>query len=93
MIPALGIEKMLDRACRRRPSISVAPGVKTQDLDNLFGALDRAIPGLGKVVQAERQCRRRRRHQLDRSGGNAGRQEGALLSRCDSSMAQCFSGR
>ena len=29
----------------------VAPGVKTQDLNNLFGALDRAIPGLGKVVK------------------------------------------
>ena len=29
----------------------VAPGVKSQDLNNLFGALDRAIPGLGKVVK------------------------------------------
>ena len=29
----------------------VAPGVKTQDLNNLFGALDRAIPGLGKAVK------------------------------------------
>ena len=31
--------------------ISVAPGVKTKDLNNLFGALDRAIPGLGKAVK------------------------------------------
>jgi hypothetical protein len=29
----------------------VAPGVKTKDLNNLFSALDRAIPGLGKAVQ------------------------------------------
>ena len=29
----------------------VAPGVKTQDLNNLFGALDKAIPGLGKVIK------------------------------------------
>ena len=29
----------------------VAPGVKTQDLNNLFGALDKAIPGLGKMVK------------------------------------------
>ena len=28
-----------------------APGVKTQDLNNLFGALDKAIPGLGKIVK------------------------------------------
>jgi hypothetical protein len=29
----------------------VAPGVKSQDLTKLFGALDRAIPGLGKAVR------------------------------------------
>jgi hypothetical protein len=29
----------------------VAPGVKTADVNNLFSALDRAIPGLGKVVK------------------------------------------
>ena len=29
----------------------VAPGVHTQDINNLMGALDRAIPGLGKVVR------------------------------------------
>ena len=29
----------------------VAPGVKTQDVNNLFGALDKAIPGLGKMVK------------------------------------------
>ncbi|HEX7566719.1 MAG TPA: DUF2125 domain-containing protein, partial [Bradyrhizobium sp.] len=29
----------------------LAPGVKSQDVSNLLGALDRAIPGLGKVVK------------------------------------------
>jgi hypothetical protein len=28
----------------------VAPGVKTQDIKNLMGALNRAVPGLGNVV-------------------------------------------
>jgi hypothetical protein len=29
----------------------VAPGVKTQDVTNLLGALNRAIPGLGNAVK------------------------------------------
>jgi hypothetical protein len=51
VIPALGIEKMLDQGVPQATLDRVAPGVKTQDLNNLFGALDRAIPGLGKVVK------------------------------------------
>jgi hypothetical protein len=51
IIPALGIEKMLDEGVPQATLDRVAPGVKTQDLNNLFGALDRAIPGLGKVVK------------------------------------------
>jgi len=51
IIPALGIEKMLDDGVPQATLDKVAPGVKTQDLNNLFGALDRAIPGLGKVVK------------------------------------------
>jgi hypothetical protein len=51
VIPALGIEKMLDEGVPQTTLDRVAPGVKTQDLNNLFGALDRAIPGLGKVVK------------------------------------------
>jgi len=51
VIPALGIEKMLDEGVPQATLDRVAPGVKTQDLNNLFGALDRAIPGLGKVVK------------------------------------------
>jgi hypothetical protein len=51
VIPALGIEKMLDEGVPQATLDRVAPGVKTRDLNNLFGALDRAIPGLGKVVK------------------------------------------
>jgi hypothetical protein len=50
-IPALGIEKMLDEGVPQATLDRVAPGVKTQDVNNLLGALDRAIPGLGKVVK------------------------------------------
>ncbi|MFL6813767.1 MAG: DUF2125 domain-containing protein [Bradyrhizobium sp.] len=51
VIPALGIEKMLDEGVPQATLDRVAPGVKTQDINNLLGALDRAIPGLGKVVK------------------------------------------
>jgi len=51
VIPALGIEKMLEEGVPQATLDRVAPGVKSQDLNNLFGALDRAIPGLGKAVK------------------------------------------
>jgi hypothetical protein len=51
IIPALGLEKMLDDGVPQATLDRVAPGVKTQDVTNLLGALDRAIPGLGKAVK------------------------------------------
>jgi hypothetical protein len=51
VIPALGIEKMLEEGVPQATLDRVAPGVKSQDVNNLFGALDRAIPGLGKMVR------------------------------------------
>ena len=51
VIPALGIDKMLEQGVPQATLDRVAPGVKTKDLNNLFSALDRAIPGLGKVVK------------------------------------------
>jgi hypothetical protein len=51
VIPALGIDKMLEEGVPQATLDRVAPGVKTQDLNNLFGALDRAIPGLGNMVK------------------------------------------
>jgi hypothetical protein len=51
VIPMLGLEKMLDDGVPQATLDRVAPGVKTKDMSNLMGALDRAIPGLGKVVK------------------------------------------
>ena len=51
VIPALGIEKMLDEGVPQATLDRLAPGVKTGDVSNLLGALDRAIPGLGKAVK------------------------------------------
>jgi hypothetical protein len=51
VIPALGIEKMLDEGVPQATLDRVAPGVKTRDVSNLLGALDRAIPGLGNAVK------------------------------------------
>jgi len=51
VIPALGIEKMLDDGVPQATLDRVAPGVKSQDVTNLFSALDKAIPGLGKAVK------------------------------------------
>ncbi|MBE7608023.1 DUF2125 domain-containing protein, partial [Salmonella enterica subsp. enterica serovar 4:-:1,2] len=51
VIPALGIAKMLEEGVPQATLDRVAPGVKSQDLNNLFGALDRAVPGLGKVIK------------------------------------------
>lgn len=51
IVPALGIDKLLEQGVPQATLDRVAPGVKTQDLNNLFGALDKAIPGLGKIVK------------------------------------------
>jgi hypothetical protein len=51
VIPALGLEKMLDEGVPQGTLDKVAPGVKTQDVSNLIGALNRAIPGLGNAVK------------------------------------------
>jgi hypothetical protein len=51
VIPALGIDKMLEDGVPQATLDRVAPGVKTQDVNNLMGALNRAIPGLGNVVK------------------------------------------
>ncbi len=50
-IAALGIEKMLEEGVPQATLDRVAPGVKSRDVDNLLGSLDRMIPGLGKVVR------------------------------------------
>jgi hypothetical protein len=51
IVPALGIDKILEEGVPQATLDRVAPGVKSQDLNSLFGALDKAIPGLGKIVK------------------------------------------
>jgi hypothetical protein len=51
VIAALGIEKMLEQGVPQAALDRVAPGIKTQDVNNLLGVLNRAIPGLGNVVK------------------------------------------
>jgi len=51
IIPALGIEKMLEDGVPQATLDRIAPGVRSQDVTNLLGALDKAIPGLGRVVK------------------------------------------
>jgi hypothetical protein len=51
IVPALGIDKILEQGVPQATLDRVAPGVKTQDLNTLFGALDKAVPGLGKMVK------------------------------------------
>jgi hypothetical protein len=51
VVPALGIDKMLEEGVPQATLDRVAPGVKTQDINNLMGALDKAIPGFGKALR------------------------------------------
>ena len=51
IIPALGIEKMLEDGVPQATLDRIAPGVRSQDVTNQLGALDKAIPGLGRVVK------------------------------------------
>ncbi|KIZ42416.1 DUF2125 domain-containing protein, partial [Rhodopseudomonas palustris] len=51
VIPKLGIDKILEDGVPQATLDKLAPGVKSNDLNRLMGALDRAIPGLGKVVR------------------------------------------
>ena len=51
IVPALGIDKMLEQGVPQATLDRIAPGVKTEDVSNLLGALDKAIPGFGKALR------------------------------------------
>jgi hypothetical protein len=51
VVPLLGIDKMLEQGVPQATLDRIAPGMRSKDVNNLMGALDRAIPGLGKVVR------------------------------------------
>ena len=51
VIPALGIDKMLEQGVPQATLDRVAPGARAEDVGNLLGALDKAIPGFGKALR------------------------------------------
>ncbi|ABD05550.1 conserved hypothetical protein [Rhodopseudomonas palustris HaA2] len=51
VIPKLGIDKVLEQGVSQSTLDRLAPGVRANDVNNVLGALDRAIPGLGRVVR------------------------------------------
>jgi hypothetical protein len=52
VVPKLGIDKMLEQGGVPQSALDrVAPGVRAKDVNSVLGALDRAIPGLGRVVK------------------------------------------
>jgi hypothetical protein len=51
VIPKLGIDKVLEQGVSQSTLDRLAPGVRAKDVNNVLGALDRAIPGLGQVVR------------------------------------------
>src|SRR5258708_4645703 len=51
VIPALGIDKMLEQGVPQATLDRLAPGVKTEDVSNPMGARDPSIPALRKVVR------------------------------------------
>ncbi|HEU0083127.1 MAG TPA: DUF2125 domain-containing protein [Bradyrhizobium sp.] len=51
IVAALGIDRMLEEGVPQATLDRVAPGIKTGDVSNLLGALDKAIPGFGKALR------------------------------------------
>jgi hypothetical protein len=51
VVPLLGIDRMLEQGVPQATLDRVAPGMRSKDVNSLMGALDRAIPGLGKAVR------------------------------------------
>ena len=79
VIPALGIEKMLEEGVPQATLDRVAPGVKIAGPQQPVRRARQGDSGARQGRQAERQYRRRRGHQCARQGGGAGRKEGARL--------------
>jgi hypothetical protein len=51
VVSKLGIDKVLEEGVSQSTVDRLAPGVRANDVNNMLGALDRVIPGLGKVVR------------------------------------------
>lgn len=51
IVPALGIDKILEQGVPQATLDRLAPGLKAEQVDKAMGALDKLIPGLGNVVR------------------------------------------
>jgi hypothetical protein len=52
IIPALGLDRLLEQGGVSQDAIDkMAPGVKASDVNNVIGALDRVVPGLGNFAR------------------------------------------
>jgi hypothetical protein len=51
IVPALGIDKILEQGVPQETLDRLAPGLKAEQVDKAIGALDKLIPGLGNVVR------------------------------------------
>lgn len=53
VVPALGIDKILEQGTSQATLDRLAPGLKAEQVDKAMGALDKLIPGLGNVVRQQ----------------------------------------
>lgn len=51
IIPALGLDRLLDQSVSQGAIDKMAPGVNARDVNNVIGALDKMIPGLGNLAR------------------------------------------
>ena len=51
IVPALGIDKLLESGVKQETLDKFAPGVKAQDVNSVIGALDKMIPGLSRIAR------------------------------------------
>lgn len=51
IVPALGLDRLLDQGVSQGAVDKMAPGVSARDINNAIGALDRMIPGLGNLAR------------------------------------------
>jgi hypothetical protein len=51
IVPALGLDKILEQGVPQATLDLLAPGLKAEQVDKAMGALDKMIPGLGNMVR------------------------------------------
>lgn len=51
IVPALGLDKILEQGVSQSTLDRLAPGLKAEQVDKAMGALDKLLPGLGNVVR------------------------------------------